>query len=416
MQFVERFIRHILNRSIKLLSWICFSVFTGGIVGVIGAIFAKALNMSIDFRMENKYILLFLPFGGLFIVFIYKLFKYSKDGGTNLVLESIHSDKEVPIKMTPLIFISTVITQIFGGSAGREGAALQIGGSIGNFLGKILKINVSDKKIFIMSGMSAGFSALFGTPIAAAIFSIEVVNIGTMQYSALVPCAISSLFASAVATRLGVAPERFFVDSNLDFSSNTAIITIIFACACAILSTIFCEVLKGSHKFFDYFFKNQYMKILVGSILIIFLTILLRSFEYSGTGIHLIELAIDGKAKSYDFMLKILFTSITLACGFKGGEIVPSFCVGATFGCLFGNLVGISPQLFASIGMVAVFCSVTNCPISSLLISLELFGLEFLPFYFLAISISYMLSGYYGLYKSQKFKYSKYGMREIDDK
>ena len=127
MQFVERFIRHILNRSIKLLSWICFSVFTGGIVGVIGAIFAKALNMSIDFRMENKYILLFLPFGGLFIVFIYKLFKYSKDGGTNLVLESIHSDKEVPIKMTPLIFISTVITQIFGGSAGREGAALQIG-------------------------------------------------------------------------------------------------------------------------------------------------------------------------------------------------------------------------------------------------------------------------------------------------
>ena len=316
--------------------------------------------------------------------------------------------------MTPLIFAGTILTQAFGGSAGREGAALQIGGSVGNQIGKLFNIDKADKKVFVMCGMSAAFSALFGTPIASAIFSMEVVNIGIMQYSALVPCVISSLVASAVAVRLGTVPEHFVVTNILDFSFVTAIKTILLACLCAGVSVIFCILLKSVRKFMSSFIQNQFGRIVFGATVIITLTVFLNTWDYSGTGMELIEKAINEKSHSSDFIWKMIFTSITLASGFKGGEIVPSFCIGATFGCLFGYLFNMSPSLCASIGMVSLFCGVTNCPISSLIIALELFGMDAIHYYMLAIAISYMLSGYYGLYHSQKFTLSKYHIKEID--
>ncbi|MDO5389417.1 MAG: chloride channel protein, partial [Clostridia bacterium] len=376
MDLIIRFFKHIFNRIWILLRWICFSFFTGIILGVISAAFSYCLRTGIAARTENPELIFLLPLGGLIIVGFYRLLDYANDGGTNLVLESIQSNKEIPLRMTPLIFISTVVTQIFGGSAGREGAALQIGGSVGNFLGKLFKLNATDKKVFIMSGMSAAFSALFGTPVAAAIFSMEVVSVGIMQYSALVPCTIASLTASAVGVRLGAAPERFNVTDVVDFSSETAMKTILLACLCAGISVVFCILMKSVNKFFKYFIENRYYRVILGSTLIIMFTVLLRTWDYSGTGMELIEKAIDGEVHKYAFIWKMLFTAVTLACGFKGGEIVPSFCIGATFGCLFGEVLGMSPSLCASIGMISLFCGVTNCPISSLLIALELFGME----------------------------------------
>lgn len=414
MDFIIRFFKHIFNRIWILLRWICFSFFTGIILGVISAAFSYCLRTGIAARTENPELIFLLPLGGLIIVGFYRLLDYANDGGTNLVLESIQSNKEIPLRMTPLIFISTVVTQIFGGSAGREGAALQIGGSVGNFLGKLFKLNSTDKKVFIMSGMSAAFSALFGTPVAAAIFSMEVVSVGIMQYSALVPCTIASLTASAVGVRLGAAPERFNVTDVVDFSSETAMKTILLACLCAGISVVFCILMKSVNKFFKYFIENRYYRVILGSTLIIMFTVLLRTWDYSGTGMELIEKAIDGEVHKYAFIWKMLFTAVTLACGFKGGEIVPSFCIGATFGCLFGEVLGMSPSLCASIGMISLFCGVTNCPISSLLIALELFGMEAIHYYVLAVAISYMLSGYYGLYHSQKFAFSKYQAEKID--
>lgn len=414
MDLIIRFFKHIFNRIWILLRWICFSFFTGIILGVISAAFSYCLRTGIAARTENPELIFLLPLGGLIIVGFYRLLDYANDGGTNLVLESIQSNKEIPLRMTPLIFISTVVTQIFGGSAGREGAALQIGGSVGNFLGKLFKLNATDKKVFIMSGMSAAFSALFGTPVAAAIFSMEVVSVGIMQYSALVPCTIASLTASAVGVRLGAAPERFNVTDVVDFSSETAMKTILLACLCAGISVVFCILMKSVNKFFKYFIENRYYRVILGSTLIIMFTVLLRTWDYSGTGMDLIEKAIDGEVHKYAFIWKMLFTAVTLACGFKGGEIVPSFCIGATFGCLFGEVLGMSPSLCASIGMISLFCGVTNCPISSLLIALELFGMEAIHYYVLAVAISYMLSGYYGLYHSQKFAFSKYQAEKID--
>ena len=414
MEFITNFFKHILNRSGILLRWMGFAIYTGVILGVIGAIFSNCLRKSIAMRIESPHLIFLLPVGGVIIVALYKLLNYSKDGGTDLVLESVQSGKEIPLKMTPLIFAGTILTQAFGGSAGREGAALQIGGSVGNQIGKLFNIDKADKKVFVMCGMSAAFSALFGTPIASAIFSMEVVNIGIMQYSALVPCVISSLVASAVAVRLGTVPEHFVVTNILDFSFVTAIKTILLACLCAGVSVIFCILLKSVRKFMSSFIQNQFGRIVFGATVIITLTVFLNTWDYSGTGMELIEKAINEKSHSSDFIWKMIFTSITLASGFKGGEIVPSFCIGATFGCLFGYLFNMSPSLCASIGMVSLFCGVTNCPISSLIIALELFGMDAIHYYMLAIAISYMLSGYYGLYHSQKFTLSKYHIKEID--
>ena len=368
MEFITNFFKHILNRLGILLRWMGFAIYTGVILGVIGAIFSNCLRKSIAMRIESPHLIFLLPVGGVIIVALYKLLNYSKDGGTDLVLESVQSGKEIPLKMTPLIFAGTILTQAFGGSAGREGAALQIGGSVGNQIGKLFNIDKADKKVFVMCGMSAAFSALFGTPIASAIFSMEVVNIGIMQYSALVPCVISSLVASAVAVRLGTVPEHFVVTNILDFSFVTAIKTILLACLCAGVSVIFCILLKSVRKFMSSFIQNQFGRIVFGATVIITLTVFLNTWDYSGTGMELIEKAINEKSHSSDFIWKMIFTSITLASGFKGGEIVPSFCIGATFGCLFGYLFNMSPSLCASIGMVSLFCGVTNCPISSLII------------------------------------------------
>lgn len=416
MNSIINFFKHIFNRIGKLLRWIGFALYTGIILGIVCAAFSYCLRESINMRNANPHLVFLLPLGGVLIVGFYKLLDYSKDGGTNLVLESIQSGKEIPLRMTPLIFVSTVITQAFGGSAGREGAALQIGGSIGNFLGKLFKLNNEDQKVFIMSGMSAAFSALFGTPIAASIFSMEVVSVGIMQYSALVPCTISSLVSSAVAVRLGAVPEHFVVTDIIDFSTVTAIKTILLACLCAGVSVIFCILLKGVNKLLNNLIIGRFWRVIFGATLIVMFTVLLRTWDYTGTGMDLIEKAIEGHARPYDFIWKMLFTAVTLASGFKGGEIVPSFCIGATFGCFFGQIMGMSPSLCASIGMVSLFCGVTNCPISSLLIALELFGIEAIPYYLLSIAISYMLSGYYGLYHSQKFAFSKYQAKEIDSR
>lgn len=408
---------HIADRIIKVIRWIIFSTVTGIVLGLVCAFFSYCLSTVIEYRETNWYIVLFLPIAGLLIVAFYQAMGTEKDKGTNLVLQSINQGDDIPIKMTPLILISTVITHMYGGSSGREGAALQIGGSVGNFLGKFIDLDDNDKKIFVMSGMSAAFSALFGTPVAAALFSIEVVSVGTMQYSALVPCTIASLVASAVAVRLGSVPESFTIMDVVDFSSVTAIKTIILGGLCAGISIIFIVTMHKVGDFFKSRFSDPYIRIAIGGLIIVFLTASIRSLDYAGAGMNIIEIAVDeGKAQPFAFALKIIFTAITLGCGFKGGEIVPSFFVGATFGVVVGNLIGLSPSLSAAIGMISVFCGVTNCPISSLLIALELFGIDAMSYFLLAIAISYMLSGYYSLYSTQRFAFSKYKAKYIDNK
>lgn len=399
---------HIGSRVWLLVKWILFAILSGLLIGAAGTLFYYCMKYATDTRAGYPWLLFFLPAGGLLIVAAYRFMHDEKDSGTNLVLSAIHSGESIPLKMAPLIFVSTVLTHLFGGSAGREGAALQLGGSIGNSLGRQLKFDEKDQHIMIMCGMSAAFSALFGTPLAAAIFSMEVVSVGIMHYSALVPCVISSLVAHGIAGYFGIMPEQFTLGAIPDFTVLTGGQTALLAVLCAGVSVLFCISLHTAEHLYKKFFQNTYLRILAGGCLIILLTLLTGSQDYNGAGMPVIEACFENEYIPYAFLLKILFTALTLGAGFKGGEIVPSFFIGATFGCLFGNLLGFAPALSTAIGMGAVFCGVTNCPISSLFICFELFGFHGMPYFLLSIAISYMLSGYYGLYHSQKIVYSKY--------
>ena len=410
------YIKHLNSRFFIFLKWSLFSILSGIIIGGVGTLFYFCMTYATQTRGEYPWLIFFLPLAGLFIVGAYRLMHDEKDTGTNLVLSAIHSGKSIPLKMAPLIFISTVLTHLFGGSAGREGAALQLGGSIGNSLGRAFRFDEKDQHIMIMCGMSAAFSALFGTPMAAAIFSMEVVSVGIMHYSALVPCVVSSLIAHGIALYFGIIPEQFTITQLPAFSVKNAIIIAVLAILCAGVSTLFCITLHTSEKLYKKFFSNTYRRILTGGGLIILLTLLTGNQDYNGAGMFVIERCFQEGCVPYAFLLKILFTAVTLGAGYKGGEIVPSFFIGAAFGYTFGSICGFSTELSTAVAMGAVFCGVTNCPISSLLICFELFGFEAMPYFLLATALSYMLSGYYGLYHSQKIVYSKYKTEFINRK
>lgn len=409
--------KHTLERLKTSLKWVLFSILSGIIVGTVGTLFYLAMAAVTLTREKCPWLIFLLPVGGIIIVGCYRLLHDEKDTGTNLVLSAIHSGDELPLRMAPLIFLSTLITHLFGGSAGREGAALQLGGSIGNGLGRLFRFDEKDKHIMIMCGMSAAFSALFGTPMAAAIFSMEVVSVGIMYYAALVPCVISSLIAYAIAQSFGVGTEHFVIRVLPKFTITSAVEISVLAILCALVSILFCILLHQSEHLYKRFFKNAYIRAFIGGCFVIILTLLVGDQRYNGTGMNMIEsFFTTDHAIPEAFLMKMIFTAVTLGAGFKGGEIVPSFFTGAAFGCLFGSLTGFCPDLCTAVGMTAVFCGVTNCPITSLLISFELFGFDGMPYFLLAIAFSYMLSGYYGLYSSQKIIYSKYKTNYINKK
>lgn len=407
-------IKHNAHRALVSLKWIIFAIIVGAIVGLCGTAFYFALSLVTVLRTQNTWLIFLLPLGGLGIVAMYRFLHNEKDTGTNLVISAIHSDDELPLRMAPLIFVSTLITHLFGGSAGREGAALQMGGSIGNALGKLFHFDDKDKHVMIMCGMSAAFSALFGIPMAAAILPMEMVSVGVMYYIALVPCVISSLVAHGIAYSFGVSNEMFIIRSIPKFGIITSIEISVLAILCALVSILFCVLLHKSEDLYKRFFTNPYIRVIAGGCIVIVLTLLVGNQDYNGTGINIIEHCINGTVRPEAFLLKMIFTALTLGAGYKGGEIVPSFFTGAAFGCLFGNLLGFSPTLCTAVGMTAVFCGVTNCPITSLLISFELFGYDGMPYFLLATALSYMLSGYFGLYRSQKIVYSKYKTNYIN--
>ncbi len=389
------------------LRWSIISLLTGVVIGLVGALFVKSMGFVTSLREQYPWILLGLPLAGLIIVFLYKICNYENDGGTNVVISTLHGKGQIPFRMAPLIFISTIITHLFGGSAGREGAALQLGGSIANQLGRWFHLDEDDIKIMVRGGMSAAFSAIFGTPLAAVVFALEVGSVGHMHYAAFLPCMLASLVASSISTMLGAHAEAFTISESVAFSLVPALKIALLGICCAIISMVFCYLLHKVGHLLKTYFRNAYVRIAVAGFLIIGLTALLQTAAYSGAGVNLIEEAFAGTSPKMAFVWKMLFTAITLGAGFKGGEIVPSFTIGATFGCLFGTALGLSPSLCAAVAMVSVFCGVTNCPIASLLIGFELFGFGAMKYLLIGVAISYVLSGYGGLYSEQTIVFSK---------
>ena len=406
MEQINRRLRIIkLNISV-FLKWIIIAEITGVIGGAVGSIFHLSVEFATKTRIDNSWILFLLPFGGLMIVFFYKK-GIKEDSGTNLVINSVRTDGKVPFLIAPLIFIGTVITHLLGGSAGREGAALQLGGSIGSQIGNIIGLDEKDMHLITLCGMSGVFAALFGTPLTAAFFSMEVISIGILYYSAFIPCILTSLTAYAVSIYFGLNPVRFDLTVCPDILLNNIIKVMILGSLCAVVSIVFCEALHKSDVYLKKFIPNRYIRVFAGGTAIVIMTLLVGSRDYNGAGMDVISNAINGSAKSEAFILKIIFTAVTIGVGYKGGEIVPAFFIGSTFGCVIGSLIGLDPCFGAAVGLVALFCGVTNTLITSIILSIELFGAENIVLFAIACGVSYMESGYYSLYTSQKIMYSK---------
>ena len=301
-----------------------------------------------------------------------------------------------------------------GGSSGREGAALQIGGSVGSTIGNVLKMDENGMRILTMCGMSAVFSALFGTPLTATLFSMEVISVGVLYYVAFIPCIISSVIAFAIAHHFGMTPVSYVLKDipTLDIVSVLQVVAL--AAICAGVSIIFCVIMHRTSHYFKKYIANPYLRAFTGGCLIIIITLILGCYDYNGAGSDIIAKAIDGNAKPEAFIIKLLFTAITLGAGFKGGEIVPSFFIGSTLGCVAGGLLGLPASFAAGIGLIGMFCGVVNCPVTSLILSVELFGSEGIVLFGIACAVSYTLSGYYSLYNSQKIVYSKLSPKYVN--
>ena len=392
---------------VTFCKWTVLSVLVGVLVGIVGSLFAHGLIRVTSFRKAHFWVLFLLPVAGLAIVGMYHLLDMDNDGGTEFILASVRDARHLHFRMLPLIFLSTLLTHLTGGSAGREGAALQIGGSVGHNIGRLLRLDDRDERVITMAGMAAGFSALFGTPIGAAVFAMEVVSVGVMYYSAIIPCILSALLARWVAQLLGVPAAGYAVHNAPTITPLTLVQLLALGGLCALAAVLFCQGMRLGGLFYGRITKNRWLRAALGGVIVVGLTLLSGTTDYNGAGIEVIARAVEGNAVPWAFVLKILFTVLTLRAGYKGGEIVPAFFVGATFGCVTAPLLGLSPSFGAAAGMVAVFCGVTNCPLTSLLLGYELFtGVGLAPMA-LTIAAAYMLSGYCGLYHEQMIMYSK---------
>lgn len=394
--------------------WTMAASAIGVVCGLIGTMFHFGVHEVTAFRGTHPWVLYLLPLAGFVIVSFYKLTE--TDGlGTDDIIDAVHEGKRLPILLLPAIFFGTVLTHLCGGSAGREGAALQMGGTIGQCMGRTFRLDDRDLRVATLAGMAAFFSALFGTPLAATVFAIMVISIGVLYHVALYPSLLAALVAYGVSVRLGVEPTRFTVavpDQSVGMFVRVAALGVL----CALVSILFCKVLHTAPKLYAKYFPNPLLRAAVGGALVLALTLLVGSQDYNGAGDGVIRRMLAGETIPEAFLMKILFTALTLGAGFRGGEIVPVLFTGAAFGTTVGPLLGLPHGFGGALGMAAVFCGATNCPMTALMLAFELFGGESLTLYAVCCGVAYMLSGYYGLYSEQKIVYSKFRTEWIDKK
>ena len=388
------------------LQWFFLAIPTGLICGLVGTLFHLSVERVTELRADQPWLLFLLPAAGLLITALYKATK-CEGVGTNNVIRAVQSGEPVSILLVPAIFLGTVLTHLCGGSAGREGAALQMGGSIGWNVGTLLHLKDHDRRTATISGMAAFFSALFGTPLTAALFAMMVEDVGLTFTSAFVPAFTSALIAYGCSLAFGIAPTHFAITAP-ELTVWSAFLVILLGFACAAVSRLFCGLLHFMEHKVPQLLPNPWLRVFVGGVAVIAFSYLFGVGRYNGAGMGVITTAVEqGEALPWDFLCKIFLTALTLSCGFKGGEVVPSFFVGATFGCVFGPLLGLPAGFAAAVGLVSVFCGATNALIPSILLGFELFSGAGLELIALGCGICFMLSGHHGLYSSQIFVTNK---------
>ena len=392
-----------------LVKWLFLSAIVGILAGSASAFFLIFLDWVTEWRENHLWIIAFLPLAGLIIGLAYHYWGKEVVNGNNLLLEEFHSPKKlIPFKMVPLVLFGTLITHLFGGSAGREGTAVQMGAAISDQFSKLFRLNENDRKILLIIGISAGFAAVFGTPLAGAVFALEVMVLGKIKSDALLPSLITALIAHFSCTAWNVSHTQYSIPTvpeinmiNLFWAALTGIIF-------GLSSWLFSKSMHFWTKLFASIIKYAPFRPLIGGIIIAIAIFLIGNTKYIGLGIPVVISAFSENLNSYDFLLKILFTTFTIGAGFKGGEVTPLFFIGATLGNALVWFVPLPVALLAGMGFAAVFSGASNTPIACTLMGIELFGIESAIFIGIACLISYFFSGHTGIYTSQIQRGPKY--------
>ena len=395
------------NYAKIVVRWCILSMIMGTIGGLLGAVFHHALYFVTHIRSEHMWLIFLLPLAGLVSVAIYRHPKMRGNKGTNEIIEAVLDGHPVTLQVAPSIFLATALTHLFGGSAGREGAALQLGGSAASFLAKTFHLRESNRKILVTAGTSAVFAGLFGTPLTATLFCMDFESVGTFFSPALLPCFLSAFLASRISAALGVHAETYLLTEAFTLTLDNCWQYLILAVLVSVLGILMCTAFHKAEHLAAHHLPNPFIRIVAGGVVIVVMTLLVGDHRFNGAGMDMALKAVEGEADWYSFALKMLFTAVTLAAGFKGGEIVPTFCIGATFGCVLGGLLGLDAGMAAALGLVGLFCSATNSPFASIMLSVEMFGGTNIHLFAFICVICFVLSGNSGLYGSQVLQYNK---------
>ncbi len=396
-----------MKRKFVDLKVISVSLCCAVVMGIISFVFLKMLGLSSVFREFFPYCIWFLPLSGMLTAFVYKRYGGESSKGNNLIIQSANEGVKVPKRLAFLTFIFTLLTHFSGGSAGREGTAVQIGGTLTSNVADKLGFKNEDRKIIILSGLSAAFGSVYGTPLAGAFFGMEVCCIGQLSVSAVIPCFLSSYLANAVTLLLGATHEVHKISAIPSLDIKSVLVFISASILFGLIGKLFALGVKYLKLLYAKIFKNTVLSALIGSVIVVLLIVLLNLNEYEGLSTWQQTTAFEGNANWYDMPVKFILTTLTLGAGFQGGEVTPLFDIGASFGGWYANMFGIEPSFLAAIGLICVFGSAANTPITTIMLGIELFGAEAVPYFVFASLISFIASGKSGIYSAQERKLSK---------
>ncbi|WP_088105677.1 chloride channel protein [Halalkalibacter urbisdiaboli] len=385
-----------------LIKWLFWGSLVGVFVGTTTSFLLHTNDLLGKTREANSWLILLLPLGGVVIGYLYHNYGKKSSEGNNLLYEGVQGKAQMLLRTGPLVYIGTFLTVLLGGSTGREGAALQMGGSIAEGLNRLFQISKIDQKIVLMSGISGGFGAAFGTPITGAVFGMEVVALGKMKYEGIVPCFTASLVGHLSTKIWGVKHEHFIIEKVPELTAGTAFKIIVVAILFGLISVAYCQLRHMIQRTSTTYIGNPMVIGFIGGIAIVILTFIIGSKDYLGRGIETISASFTGDVPMFAFLAKLIFTAITMGTGFVGGEAIPLFFMGATLGNTLSPIMDLPISFLAALGLVAVFCGGANTPIASIFLGIEMFDGKGMEYFLMVCLISYLTSGHHGLWPSQQ--------------